>query len=407
VNKLAHRLTQLRKQVGRSALISASGAVEEGLRSRLNDSSLSIRHSSSKKKISDSVLAKKLGAEVLSEGLIYLRTVHSLSSIHDLYNAQNLPRNFRYWPESINKACESLLFIDTETTGLSGGVGTLVFLLGVAEIKNNIVINHQLLLNGMAGEVAMLKWFNQKLTQKQTLVSYNGKSFDIPLLVNRFRLQKIPSPLLTLKHIDLLHWIRRLHKNAWPDCRLPTAEKYCLNFIRKGDVSGAEAPHIWSQLIRNGNVEQLKPLVRHHFWDVLSLVGILDYLLVKLNPKEQENIDVYSVANYFHALGKVDKAKKILESNLKTLCERGLILLAKIYRKESNYEAALLIWSNLAKKDHEISLEFLAKHYEHVCKQYDVSLVYTKQLLSVSKSPLHVKREQRLLRKMNSFKKFD
>ena len=404
MNKLAHRLTQLRKQVGRSALISAGGAVEEDLQSRLNDSSLLVRHSSSKRKITDSELAKKLDAEVLSEGLIYLRTEHSLSFIHGLYNAQSLPKNFQFWPESINKECENLLFIDTETTGLSGGVGTLVFLLGVAEIKDNMVLNHQLLLNGMAGEATMLRWFNQKLTQKKTLVSYNGKSFDIPLLANRFRLQKIPSPLLTLNHIDLLHWIRRLHKKSWPDCRLPTAEQHCLSFYRKGDVSGAEAPEIWSQLIRNGNTKQLKLLVRHHFWDVLSLVGILDYSIKKLNPKEQENIDVYSVANYFHAMGKVNKAKKLLESNCNTLCERGLILLAKIYRKESNYEAALLIWGNLAKKNHEVSLEFLAKHYEHVCKQYDVSLAYTKKLLSVSKSPLHFKREQRLLRKMNSFK---
>jgi len=402
VNKLAHRLTQLRKQVGRSALISAGGQVEEDLQSRLNDSSLSIRHSSPKRKITDLELAQKLNAEVLSEGLIYLRTEHSLSFIHNLYNAENLPQKFHFWPENISKDCESLLFIDTETTGLSGGVGTLVFLLGVAEIKDNMVINHQLLLNGMAGEAAMLMWFNQKLTEKHTLVSYNGKSFDIPLLVNRFRLKRISSPLLTLNHIDLLHWIRRLHKNTWPDCRLPTAEQYCLRFYRKDDVSGAEAPEIWSQLIRYGNTRQLKLLVRHHFWDVLSLVGILDYLMIKLNPKEQENIDFYSVANYFYTLGEVNKAKKILESNRKGLCERGLVLLAKIYRKEGDYEAALFIWGNLAKKNHEISLEFLAKHYEHVCKQYDVSLSYTRQLISVSKSSLHFKRQARLLKKIDS-----
>ena len=401
MNKLANRLTQLRKQVGRSAIVAESSA-EKNLQSRLKNTSLEQRGSPASKKIDDSDLAKELNGTVLSDGLIYLRIEHSLSIIHDLYNAQNLPQNFQFWPESINKECESLLFIDTETTGLSGGVGTLVFLIGVAEIKDNMVINHQLLLNGMAGEVAMLRWFNQKLTQKQTLVSYNGKSFDIPLLANRFRLQKIPSPLLTLNHIDLLHWIRRLHKNTWPDCRLPTAEQYCLNFCRKDDVSGAEAPEIWSQLIRHGNTKQLKPIVQHHFWDVLSLVGILDYLIKKLNPKEQENIDVYSVANYFHTLGEVNKAKKILESNRKDLCERGLVLLAKIYRKESKYEAALFIWRNLAKKNHEISLEFLAKHYEHVCKQYDVSLSYTRKLISVSKNSLHFKRQARLLKKIAS-----
>lgn len=401
MNKLANRLTQLRKQVGRSAIVAESSA-EGNLQNRLKNASPGLRSSPATRKINDNDLAKELDAIVLSEGLIYLRTEHRLNQIHDLYNAESLAHSFQFWPDKFDKNCESLLFIDTETTGLSGGVGTLVFLLGVAEIKDNLVINHQLLLNGMSGEAAMLNWFNKKLATKQTLVSYNGKSFDIPLLANRFRLQKIASPLLTLNHIDLLHWIRRLHKNNWPDCRLPTAEQYCLNFYRKDDVSGAEAPEIWSQLIRYGNTKQLKPIVQHHLWDILSLVGILDYLIIKIKPSEQKNVDIYSVANYFCTKGDVNKAKIILESNRKTLCDRGFILLARIYRKESNYDAALGIWRNLAEKNHEISLEFLAKHYEHVCKQYEVSLSYTQQLIAVSKSPLHFKRQARLLKKIDS-----
>jgi len=400
---LNQKLTQLRQQIGdieSRTNFSKSEILKSRLRNQLRDSRLDIRYQVNSEKLTDEQLAEKLSGTVLSDGLIYIQSQQVLDNIHETYDASGLITNFDTWPEQTSEHLEDLLFIDTETTGLSGGSGILVFLLGVAEIVGHTIVNHQLLLNGFVGERAMLSWFNNKLKGNKTLVSYNGKSFDAPLLANRFRLHKMRSPLLALPHIDLLHWIRRLYQKQWPDCRLPSAEQACLAFHRQDDVSGAEAPAIWGELIRRGATDQMQLLLRHHYWDVLSLVGLLDVVNKRIKPVKQNKINYYAVANYFLRAGKLIQAKSFLEANRQGLCDKGFLLLANIYRKLDDGMEALEIWECLARKNHEFAMEKLAKHHEHVSKKVDVALSYTHRLLQVSMSPKHLKRQQRLTKKL-------
>ena len=351
-------------------------------------------------KKSDTELAAYLNGIVMDKGLIYVRSQQALNDIHQTYDASLLLTSIQSWQETFNSTCEDLLFIDTETNGLSGGVGTLAFLLGVAEVKGNTIINHQLFLNGMSGEKAMLNWFNKILDKKTTLVSYNGKSFDIPLLANRFRLQRMSSPLLTLAHVDLLHWVRRMYQKYWPDCRLPSAEQHCLNFSRNNDISGAEAPLIWSRLVRQGEVGQLKPLLQHHYWDVLSLVGILDYVIRGFSTNGSSKMNYFAIANYLQKQGRSRQAQTLLESNQNVLCGQGLMLLSKFYKQQKHYQKALVIWKSLTEKNDTLAIEFLAKHYEHIQKDYSEALMYAHRLVSLSAEPLHEKRKVRLIRKL-------
>src|ERR1700687_1894923 len=119
---------------------------------------------------------------------------------------------------------EGLLFIDTETTGLAGGTGTVAFVLGLARIEDDVVHVRQYFLTSFTAEPAMLTQALAWICGASHLVSFNGKSFDIPLLVTRYRLPPIGTTLSRLSHLDLLHRTRAAFPKNWPDCRLPKAQ---------------------------------------------------------------------------------------------------------------------------------------------------------------------------------------
>jgi len=401
MSRLSQRLTQLRKQAGQEVLKAKKLAAEQTLADKLRHSRVSLVKPENKKK-SDSELAELLNGEVLSDGLIYIRTEYHLDQLHNNFDATGLQELLTSWPECETHELNDLLFVDTETTGLSSGAGTIVFLLGVAEIQRQTVVNHQLLLNGFHGEIAMLEWLNQKLAQKKTLVSYNGKSFDMPLLVSRYRLKRMASPLLTLNHIDLVHWIRRMYQKFWPDCRLQTAELFCLNFKRINDMPGAEAPAIFSELLREGETKRLNPLCQHHRWDVISLIALLKHVAETLQHPNQVQFNVYTTANYLLKNKQQQYAKTLLIQNKEILCERGRFLLATIYRREKCWNEAVNELELLAKNNFIPAIEALAKYFEHKQKSYLIAMSFAERLVEYEKHSRHLKRINRLRIKLSN-----
>jgi uncharacterized protein YprB with RNaseH-like and TPR domain len=170
---------------------------------------------------------------------------------------------------------ERLVLFDTETTGLAGGTGTRAFMIGVADWHEGRFRERQLLITTLAGEAAMLDCFASWLRPDSVLVSYNGKSYDAPLLKTRFRLQRRASPLDGLLHIDLLHPVRRRWRGAWENCRLATAERQLLQVVREDDLPGSEAPAAWLGFLRGGSVAPLHRVAHHNSQDLRSLGGIL------------------------------------------------------------------------------------------------------------------------------------
>ena len=401
MSRLSQRLTLLRKQAEQEVLKAKQLNNEQSLADKLRHTRVSLVNQPSKK-LSDDELAKQVKGEVLSEGLIYIKSEFSLNQLHNIYDASQLGEFLKLWPESICEDTRSLLFVDTETTGLSNGVGTLVFLLGVAEIENQMVINHQLLLNGFHGEIAMLEWLNKKLNQKKTLVSYNGKSFDLPLLVSRYRLKRMASPLLTLEHIDLVHWIRRMYQKYWPNCRLQSAEQFCLNFQRINDMPGAEAPAIFSELIREGKIDRLNPLCQHHRHDVISLIALLDHVAKCVNTPTEEIFNVYTTANYLVKSKRQIVARELLERNREQTCERGRFLLASIYRREKRWDDALELLHPLSDENHTPAIEALAKYFEHKQKHLGRALGFAERLYQLEPHNRHIRRILRLKDKISN-----
>ncbi|WP_201313491.1 ribonuclease H-like domain-containing protein [Dyella sp. EPa41] len=170
---------------------------------------------------------------------------------------------------------ERLVLFDTETTGLAGGTGTRAFMIGVGHWHEGHFRERQLLITTLAGEAAMLDCFASWLKPDSVLVSYNGKSYDAPLLKTRFRLQRRASPLDGLMHIDLLHPVRRRWRGAWENCRLATAERQLLQVVREDDLPGAEAPAAWLGFLRGGDAAPLHRVAHHNSQDLRSLGGIL------------------------------------------------------------------------------------------------------------------------------------
>lgn len=169
------------------------------------------------------------------------------------------------------------LFLDTETTGLSGGAGTVVFNYGLAFFRGDELVVEQLFLRDFGEEHAVLHHIAARLWQFPVPVTFVGKSFDRHRIATRMALHKIRSPALTAPHLDLYHIVRREYGKAWPDARLRTVEQRLLGFWRDDDLPGSEAPAAFLDWIRNrsGPVDRV---LEHNRLDVLSLCAALAVL---------------------------------------------------------------------------------------------------------------------------------
>jgi uncharacterized protein YprB with RNaseH-like and TPR domain len=170
---------------------------------------------------------------------------------------------------------ERFLHFDTETTGLAGGTGTRAFMIGAADWSASGLRLRQLTTVTLAAEADMLRAFAAWLAPDTVLVSYNGRSYDAPLLATRYRLARIDDPLEGMLHLDLLHPVRRRWREDWPNCRLATAERRLLGVEREDDLPGAQAPRAWLDYLRGGSAADLRRVLAHNAQDLRSLAGIL------------------------------------------------------------------------------------------------------------------------------------
>ena len=168
-----------------------------------------------------------------------------------------------------------LLFFDTETTGLAGGTGTRAFMIGAADWHDGALRVRQLYIASMAAERALLRAFASWLSPSTVLASYNGRSYDAPLLRTRYRLARLKDPLDGLDHLDLLHPSRRRWRGRWENCRLATIEREALRILREDDLPGSQAPAAWLSYLRGGASTNLRRVAEHNRQDVATLSQLL------------------------------------------------------------------------------------------------------------------------------------
>ncbi|MEO8875791.1 MAG: ribonuclease H-like domain-containing protein [Polyangiaceae bacterium] len=279
------------------------------------------------------------------------------------------------------------LYIDTETTGLAGGAGTVAFLIGLAfwdgepgSINRGLMVE-QILVRALGEEAPMLEHVAQRIREASMLVSYNGKSFDLPLIRTRFVMARVQAPVEP-PHFDLLHVARRLHRarlKARGDastCKLTTLERLILGFERHDDVPSADVSAHYLHFLRTGETKALLGVVEHNAWDVLAMAALLGLYGEPLESSELGVSEIAAVARTMKRAGAVDRALETAELAMERALalprpdlEEPLRARAEIAKARGDRARALADYTHLAESvdDPRARLE-LAKLYEHFVK---------------------------------------
>jgi uncharacterized protein YprB with RNaseH-like and TPR domain len=270
MSELSARLARLRKEAGIAAApapapaVVPAGAHDHGLRDTLRRLA-GVRERAVVRAIDRG--SRDVPGDELAPGLRYIE-----KSFHEGEGPADLDLSFARMEGA---ARDRMLAFDTETTGLAGGTGTRAFMIGVADWQGAHLRVRQLYITTLGGEAAMLREFARWVSPGAVLVSYNGKSYDAPLLATRYRLARQDNPLAGLPHVDLLHPMRRRYRQVWENCRLATAERQLLNVMREDDLPGSEAPQAWLGYLRGGSSRNLVRVAEHNLQDLRSLCGLL------------------------------------------------------------------------------------------------------------------------------------
>lgn len=390
---LKSKLSRLRRQSGGDRQSSRGANAGSDLRCRLERigrERFTSEPPPAERKTGEALLAQRLKGYLIADGVIQIQRRMSLDEMVGR-GSLALLRNSLRLPGEGREANLRQVYIDTETTGLSGGSGTLAFLIGLAVVDGDALVVTQYLITRFAGEAAMLAAFAGALTADDRLVSYNGKSFDLPLMIARYRMQSQPHPFDGLPHLDLLHPVRRLFKKRWPDCRLTTLERRLLGFERRNDLPGSEAPAAWADYVRQGRGEKLLRVVEHNRQDIVSLALAHATLAQAAERPEAYGVDMAALASWWSGFDR-ERAYALLMSARQPLDDRGKRLLGRLARRAGNWALALGLWEELAQRGCGESAEQLAKYHEHVSRDLEVALRYCTQLKPSSDQAKRLKR---------------
>ena len=309
-------------------------------------------------------------------------------------------------------------FLDTETTGLAGGTGTCAFLVGVGRITPEGFRVRQFFMRDYGEEASVLAALTRHLEQFRVLITYNGRSFDQPLLETRYRMNRARPPFARFEHLDLLYGARRLWKLRFESCRLVDLEQQILGFERHGDVAGALIPYVYFEYVRTGEMARLLPVFHHNATDILTLAcltGIVPYAFndpagafLNSAAPPRHGAEMAGIARWLRQAGELEQAaalfRRAMETNLADdLLFRTLWDLAAIEKKLGNDSAALEVWNDLAGSKNPFqarAYEELAKHYEHCKKNPERALAMTRGAQALDDTAELRKREERLLQRL-------
>src|SRR5467141_2866854 len=275
---------------------------------------------------------------------------------------------------------EKWLFLDTETTGLAGGTGTYAFLIGLAWWDAGGLQIEQFLMRDFTEEYSILHELSERAAERPVLVTFNGKSFDWPLLENRFTMTRSIAVPKLAAHLDLLHPARALWKLRLGSVRLVELERHVLDAPRLGwhrenDVASALIPQFYFDYLRGGPAEPLAGVVRHnqmHLRGLAALFGKINALLSEPGAAEEtQSLDLFGLSRFLQRRGETDRAHSAcsqaleigLPSEFRPKARRELALMAK---RRGEHDRAAEIWQEIVADAHDgiHACEQLAIHFE-------------------------------------------
>lgn len=307
-------------------------------------------------------------------------TAQTLSEIFGI----DFPRNIRP---------TDLLFLDTETTGLSGGVGTVAFEVGVGYLTADAFVVEQFLMRDYPEESAMLMEVARLLRAFPAIVTFNGKTFDIPLLQNRFVMNRLRDARVSELHADVLHAARRVWKLRLGRCTLQKLENAVLGVAREDDLPGEQVPQTYFQFLRDKDFVPIQRILEHNRQDVVSLAQLF-FFLCKLYDRPEttaEPDDLFALARAMEKRGATDKAKKCYRMAARNAGHHtaAYTALAVQEKRSGQVQRAVKLYTALLLNgdDPVSACEGLAKLYEHQLRDSQQALVYTRQALLILSEP--------------------
>ena len=289
----------------------------------------------------------------------------------------------RELPEDLDP--RRILYLDTETTGL-GGSGTVAFLVGMGFLGDNGFEVHQFLMRDYPEEPYLLKHVAAGLGKFDVLCTFNGTTFDVPLLESRFLMNRMDRSCLDLPHLDLLHMCRRLWKLRLGRCNLGRLEEVILGKPRVDDLPGSEVPQRYFTYLKTKRMDLLEDILKHNAQDIASLCVLLNHMadLYRHPEKIRFSEDVYSMGRALEKLERTEDARRCYR-----LARRGRMgdlagsALAVSYRRTGEREEAIRVWQEMIRERRggiEPYVE-LAKYEEHIRRDYSAALEWTEQAM--------------------------
>lgn len=268
-----------------------------------------------------------------------------------------------------------VVYLDTETTGLAGGAGTLAFLIGVGRHSDAGFAVRQLFLPGPEHERSQLEALTELVAGATTVVTYNGASFDLPLLRSRFALNRLPDPLARVPHLDLLTVARRLWRETLPDCSLSTVERSILGARRShDDIPGAEVPARYVAFLRRGDVAGLHGVLTHNRTDIVALAALRSRVERLLDdPAAARPPEAHALGSWLERLGEDELALARYLEAARTRDDAAWHASLLLKRRGRHAEAADL-WQQLGRRGRGAAWVELAKLQEHRLRDYGAAL---------------------------------
>jgi uncharacterized protein YprB with RNaseH-like and TPR domain len=286
-----------------------------------------------------------------------------------------------------------IVFIDLETTGLTGGAGMVAFLVGCGYFDLGAFQVRQFLLTSHSAERALLAACAEFFDDVDLIVTYNGKTFDLPVMETRWLFHRMQPSLDGVCHFDMLHPARRLWRSDEQGCRLSTLERTLFDVRRTGDVPGLEIPSRFFHFVRSGDPCPLEPVLEHNRIDLVSLAAVTAHaarLVQEGTPRCRDGAEALSLGKVYERAGHSERALACFERAASDsgahvdVTAEALYLQARRLRREQRFTEAAAVWrtilalsesrfgrpSVLLAPLRQIATEALAVHHEHRERDY-------------------------------------
>jgi uncharacterized protein len=299
-------------------------------------------------------------------------------------------------------------FLDTETTGLAGGSGTCAFLIGVGSIDGEGFRVRQFFMRDYCEEPSMLHSLTAYLARFDVLITYNGKSFDQPLLETRYTMCRARHPFASMEHLDLLHGARRLFKLRLENCRLVNLEYRILGLEREADVPGELIPYYYFEYLRSRHAFRLIPIFHHNVLDIVSLACLTGLIPAAFRDPEKMKAhygaDLLGLARWLQVSGRLEEALRLMRRAVDMGLPdqhlfRALFEAGNLEKKLGLEHAAVATFTDLSLSPNLFrarAYEELAKHYEHRERNFRMALECTRAARAVEDSETLAARQRRL-----------